>query len=93
MTTPHPGIVVGVPPSDPGGVYKVAMISKNHPHNPPQAPINNFIANAQGIYGSVKLTSEDIPQTHLRSWKNSKTGEKQLPLDSENLKKLKKQMG
>ncbi|KAF9565819.1 hypothetical protein CPC08DRAFT_759201 [Agrocybe pediades] len=89
-SVPHPGVVVGVPPPlESSTEYKVAMISKNHPHNPPQSPIEEFkkVDNA-GIYGNVALTARPVERKHLRPWKST-SGRPVSPLQDESYKKLK----
>jgi len=84
----HPGVIVGGPnPED--GKYKVAMISKKLPHNPPQAPIEHFHPDSSA-YGNIALhPPHDIAIDDMKPWKDERTGVRQTPLSHGNLEKLK----
>lgn len=61
---PHPGVVVGGP--DSADKYKVAMISKNLPGNPKQAPMTKY---GTTMDGSVSLEQPKDLQGHkLKNW-------------------------
>ncbi|KAF9558409.1 hypothetical protein CPC08DRAFT_763982 [Agrocybe pediades] len=87
----HPGIIVGhLNPVD--NKQPVAMISKDPPFNPPQAPIGHFQYSEMGAYGNVVLAGRPVALQHMKPWKNKETGERQTPLDEHGYQKLIKAM-
>jgi len=88
--TIHPGVVVSGPHSD--GRYKVAMISKNLPHDPPQHPIHKYHPESS-VYGNVHLgPPKKVELRHMKPWKDETTGRKQTPMNHQNLERLKTAM-
>jgi hypothetical protein len=71
------------------GNYKVAMISKTLPDNPPQESIHTFHPESS-IYGSVSLARpKDVQGSMMKPWKDNKTGNAATPVNPANLEKMK----
>lgn len=86
----HPGVVIAGPSAD--GIYKIAMISKSLPDNPPQQLIHNFHPETN-IYGSVSLAPpKDVHVNMMKAWKDSKTGNVATPMNPTNLENMKNMM-
>jgi len=85
----HPGVVLGSP-SPTTGKFPVAMISKKLPHNPPQAPIQNFY-HGSALHGNIKLAPPKEIE-NAKPWKNQQTGGRQSPMSPAGVQKLRDAM-
>jgi len=63
---PHPAVLINTGPQ-----YQVAMISNNHPHNPPQVSLA-ALHPAAGLQGNVNLHTKTIAPEAAKPWKGSR---------------------